>query len=308
MAWLNYHHLSYFHAVAHHGSVSAACEALHVSQPTISAQLKTLEQALGRPLFKRVGRRLALTDTGRTVYRYAERIFALGDELLDVISGGPGASGQPLTVGVSDAVPKLIAFELLRGVVEPQHAPPLICREGHLTDLLAQLARHELDLVISDAPLTPTVTVAAFGRLLGECGVCVLGSTTLTDRYRAGFPQSLQEAPLLLPTRASMLRREIDGWLEREGLRVQVVGEFDDSALLKTFGQAGHGLIFAPAAIEAAIRAQYQLHRVGTATGIETKFYGLTLERRSKHPAIQALYDRASSTVFAPQEDQPSSR
>ena len=274
MEWLNYHHLLYFWVVACHGSVTRAAAELRLAQPTVSTQLRTLEEVLGEKLFARTGRRLVLTDVGRLVFRYADEIFGLGRELLETVKGRPTGQPMRLTVGIADAVPKLIAYRLLGPALTGAEPVRIICREDKPDRLLAELAIHELDLVLSDAPIGPTTKVRAFNHLLGECGVTFFGTPALARTCRRGFPRSLGGAPMLLPTDNTALRRSLDDWFESEDIRPRVASEFEDSALLMAFGQAGMGLFPAPSAIERQVRSQYGVVVVGRLDAVCERFYG----------------------------------
>jgi LysR family transcriptional activator of nhaA len=298
MEWLNYHHLLYFWAVAREGSVTRASEQLGLAQPTVSGQLKALEDALGEKLFTRVGRRLVLTDVGRVVYRYAEEIFSLGRELLDTLKDRPTGRPVRFTVGVADVVPKLVAHRLLLPALSLPEPVHVICREDKPERLLAELGVHALDLVLSDAPVGPGAMVKAYSHLLGETGVAFFGTEPLAAAHRRHFPRSLDGAPLLLPTDNTSLRRSIDQWLDHEGIRPRVVGEFEDSALLTVFGEAGKGLFPAPAAIEADVRARHDVRLVGRVPGLKERFYAISAERRIKHPAVVAISESARQRLF----------
>lgn len=298
MEWLNYHHLLYFWAVAREGSVTRASEQLHLAQPTVSGQLKALEEALGEKLFERTGRRLVLTDVGRVVFRYADEIFSLGRELQDTLKGRP--TGRPIrfTVGVADAVPKLIAYRLLLPALSLPEPVHVVCRDGKPERLLAELSVHALDLVLSDAPVGAEVKVKAYSHLLGETPVAFFGTEALAAAHRKGFPRSLDGAPMLLPTEGSSLRRSLDQWFDTEGLRPRVAGEIEDRALLKVFGQAGVGLFPAPVAIEAEVRAQFGVKLVGRVDAVKERFYALSAERKLKHPAVVAISRAARRKLF----------
>ena len=298
MEWLNYHHLLYFWVVARHGSVTRAAAELRLAQPTVSSQLRALEDVLGEKLFTRTGRRLVLTDVGRMVFRYADEIFTLGRELLDTVKGRPTGQPMRLTVGIADAVPKLIAYRLLQPALMVAEPVRIVCREDKPDRLLAELAVHGLDLVLSDAPIAPTTKVRAFNHLLGECGVTLFGTAALARAFRRGFPRSLGGAPVLLPTDNTALRRSLDDWFESEGVRPRVVSEFEDSALLMAFGQAGMGLFAAPAAIERQVRSQYGVVVVGRLDAVCERFYAISGERRLKHPAVVAISEAARQRVF----------
>jgi LysR family transcriptional activator of nhaA len=296
--WLNYHHLLYFWTVAREGSIVRAAAQLHLAEPTISAQITKLERALGAKLFQRAGRNLQLTETGRLVQRYADEIFSLGRELADAFRGRP--TGQPLrlVVGVPDVLPKLIVFRLLQPALTLSEPVRLVCREGKFEDLVASLATHELDVVLSDIPLTPSVRVKAFSHLLGQCGVAFFAAPTLARRMRRDFPRSLATAPLLLPTEATTLRRLLDQWFDEQGMRPTIAAEFQDSALLKVFGQEGLGVFPAPAAIVSEIQRQYRVRHIGTLDDLHERYYAISVERRLKHPAVVAISAAARQELF----------
>jgi LysR family transcriptional activator of nhaA len=293
MDWLNYHHLHYFWVVAREGSVTRAAELLHLSQPTISGQIRELENAFKAPLFARSGRGLALTETGQAVFRYAEDIFSLGREIMDLVSGRPSGRPVRLRVGVVDVMPKLIAHLLLEPALHLPEPLRVVCMEGKLDELAAELTIHNLDVVLSDTPLPPTVKAKVFNHLLGQCGVVVVGAPKLRDAYRAGFPKSLDGAPFLLPAEGTALRRSLDLWFDGHGVRPMIRGEFEDSALLKTFGRAGEGLFAVPDAAERDVRRNYGVRRVGRAAGLRERFYAVSVERRLKHPAVVAISNQA---------------
>ena len=299
MEWLNYHHLLYFWMAAREGSISRASEELRLSQPTLSAQIRTLEEALGEKLFARVGRNLVLTDMGRIVFRYADEIFSLGRELMDTVQGRP--TGQPVrfTVGIADVVPKLVAYRLLEPALQLAEPVRLICREDKPDRLLAALALNELDLVLSEAPIDPTIKVQAYSHVLGECGVTFFGTAALTKAYRPKFPQSLTGAPVLLPTDQSVLRRSLERWFAAEEIYPVIVGEFEDSALLKVFGQIALGVFAAPSVIEKEVKRQYGVQVIGRVESVRESFYAISVERRIKHPAVAAIAETAQQKLFS---------
>ena len=288
MEWLNYHHLHYFWVVARAGSIARASEELRLSQPTISNQLKTLEAALGHQLLERRGRGLVLTDVGRTVQRYADEIFRTGRELQQALKGVPSRERIAFSVGVADVIPKLVAERMLQAAIDAVKDVHLVCREGPLPTLLASLALHELDVVLSDRPAPETVRVTAFAHLLAECGVVFLAAPGLAH-LRKGFPASLDGAPVLLPAAGTSLRQELESWFEARGVKPQVTGEFDDGALLKAFGARGMGVFAEPAMIEKEVCAQYGVAPVGRTDEVQERFYALTVERRLRHPAVAAI-------------------
>ncbi len=298
MNWLNYHHLHYFWVVAREGTIARACERLHLTQPAISKQLRQLEQAIGEKLFKRVGRNLALTETGEIVFRYADEIFSIGEELTEVLRGKPARRESRLIVGIADVLPKLIAYRLLEPVLHLSESVHLICDERGLVELLGDLAQHRLDVVLSDSPLPPTVNVRAYNHLLGECGVSILGAADLAQRFRRGFPASLEQAPLLMPTPKSMLRRSLDHWMESQNIRPEIRAEFDDAALMKVFGQAGAGLFPVASAVEKDTCEQYRVQLVGRLEAVRERFYAISVARRLTHPALRAITRTAYDSLF----------
>lgn len=298
MDWLNYHHLLYFWTVVREDGVAHAAKALRLSQPTISGQVRALEEALELKLFDRAGRKLALTDDGHLVFRYADEIFHLGRELLDTIKGRPTGRPLKLRVGVSDGLPKLVAHRLLVPALRMEQPVHVICHGDKTERLLAQLAVRGLDLVLSDAPVGGNVKVKAFNHVLGECGMSFFAVPELARKYRRSFPQSLDGAPLLLPTEDSLVRRALDHWFESLEVRPRIVAEFDDSGLLKSFGQGGEGIFVAPSVVESSVRKQYGVHIVGRTDQVVERFYAITVERRIKNPAVVAISDSAKQNLF----------
>ncbi len=298
MEWLNYHHLYYFWVVAKQGSIARAVDELLLAQPTISGQLHQLEEALGEKLFVRVGRGLALTEVGQLTFRYADEIFSLGREMQDVLKGRP--TGRPIRfrVGVSDLVPKLIAYRVLQPAMHMADPIHLVCREDTPEVLLTELANHQLDLVLMNGPVPASIRIKAYSHLLGSCGVSVFGTPELAQTYKRGFPKSLDGATFLLPVDGSELRRAVDQWFNSHDIRPQVAGEFDDSALLKTFGEAGDGLFFSPTAIEKEVRAHYNVSVVGRIEELAERFYAISVEKKLKHPAVVAITEAAREALF----------
>jgi LysR family transcriptional activator of nhaA len=294
MEWLNYHHLLYFWTVAREGTVARASKTLGLAQPTISGQLKTLEDTLGEKLFVRSGRRLVLTETGQTVFRYADEIFSLGRELQDTLKGRPTSRSLRLMVGIANFVPKLIVYRLLQPALDLPEPVRLVCREGQPERLLADLAVHSLDVVVTDTPLAPTVKIRAFSHLLAECGVTIFGTEALAKKYRRNFPRSLDRAPLLMPSDTSALRRSLEEWFRAEEIRPNIVGEFDDSTLLKVVGEAGLALFPVPTLIAPDVTRQYKVLRIGELSAVRARFYAITAERRITHPALVAISASAS--------------
>lgn len=299
MDWLNYHHLLYFWTVAKEGGVSRAAESLHLAQPTLSSQIKKLEKSVGHALFERSGRTLALTETGQLVFRYADEIFGLGKELTDVLNSRTVENKSRFLVGVQGAIPKLIAYELLRPALESNgNEYQLVCFEGKIKELLGELALHRLDVVIADRPLTPDTNVRAFNHLLGKCGVTVYGSGRLARKYKQNFPESLSSAPMLLPTQNTSLRRLLEQWFEENNIHPIIGHEFEDSAVMKVFGQSGHGLFVTPTAIEKEVCRQYSVKVVGRIPEVVERFYAISIEKRLKHPAVLKISESARARLF----------
>jgi LysR family transcriptional regulator, transcriptional activator of nhaA len=297
--WLNYHHLHYFWVVAKEGGITAAAEKLHLAQPTLSSQIQKLEKSLGVKLFDRVGRGLVVSDMGQIVFRYADEIFSLGRELAETIQGRPTKDVIKLVVGVPDVVPKLIVYHLLKPALALEDKVQIVCYEGKLQELLADLAVHRLDIVLADSPISPHLNIRAFNHLLGECGVSVLGISNLAKIYKKGFPASLENAPMLLPTQNTPLRRGLEEWFDRHGIHPEIRHEFQDSAVLKVFGQAGEGLVVVPTATEQDVSKQYGLQLVGRIPQIIERYYAISVERRLKHPAVVAICESARTELFA---------
>ncbi len=298
MDWLNYHHLLYFWSVAKHGTIAKACEELRLAQPTISAQIRELENALGERLFARAGRHLALTEMGRMVFTYAEEIFSLGHDLMNTVKGRGTGKPLRLAVGIADVIPKLLASQLLKSAFTPAQPTRIVCWENKLEQLLADLATHALDLVIADTPAPPHIRVQVYNHFMGESGVTLFGTAKLASRYRRNFPRSLTGAPVLLPTVNATLRRLLDAWLVRHEIHPTLVGEFEDSATLKTFGQEGYGLFPGSATMEKKICRQYHVQVVGRLDSVTQRFYAITVERRLKHPAVLAIIDKARHEIL----------
>ena len=295
MSNLNYKHLHYFWVVAHEGSMTRAAERLGVAVQTISGQLSLLERSLGKALFVSQGRGLALSDAGRTALGYADQIFQLGEALQEAVRAQDSGSALRLRAGISDGIPKLLAYRLLAAVLAMPEDVRLICSEGGFEPLLGELALHHLDLVLTDRPAPVGGNLKVFSTYLGEFPAGLFGSAALVERYLAGFPQSLNGAPLFLPTRQSALRSRIDRWIENNDIRPRVIGEFQDSALLTTFGRAGLGLFPAPLALTDQIAEQLAAHPLGEMAGVSEQIYAISNERRIRHPAIEVLCSSSPS-------------
>lgn len=296
MEWLNYHHLLYFWTVARTGSIAAASEELRLAPPTISNQLRKLEETLGEKLLRRSGRRLVLTDMGRIAMRYADDIFSLGREFADAMKDRP--TGRPLrfSVGIADVLPKLIAYRLLEPALASRTPVRIICREDRPDHLLADLAIHELDLVLSDAPVSPAANIRAFSHPLGECGVSFFASPKM-PLPEGRFPKLLDGVRFLVPTENAAFRRSLDEWLRSADVRPNVVGEFEDLALLHVFAEHGFGVFASPSVMDSQVR-QYGFRRIGHTEAIRLRFYAISMERKLEHPAVVAVCNAARRKLF----------
>ena len=298
MRHLNYSHLHYFWAVAREGSIAKASQSLHLTPQTISGQLKLLDEAVGQPLFNRVGRRLVLSDMGRVVFKYADEIFSVGAELANVVRSNQTAGPTTLNVGVVNSMPKLIAERIIAPAMMAEEPIRVRCHESSLEQLLSELAVHRLDIVLSDQPMPDGLGLKAYNHRLGESGMSFFAAKAGASRLRAKFPQSLNDAPMLLPSQNSALRRRLDDWFESQQLYPRITGEFDDSALLKAFGEAGAGIFAGPTAIEAEICRMYRMAVIGSTAEIRERYYAISPERRLSHPAIVMITDTARSSLF----------
>ena len=298
MANLNYKHLRYFWMVAKSGGIARASERLHLTPQSISGQLRELEEQLGAELFRRAGRGLELTDTGRRILSYAEEIFTLGDELLEVVKNESARTSLPFRVGIADSVPKAVTYWLVEPALRLDEPLRLICREGRLASLLADLAVHRLDMVIADRPMPANLNVRGYSHLLGESTLTVFGARALLDALPGKFPAVLDGVPFLMPGEDVAVRPRLAQWFESQKLHPRIVGEFDDSALLAAFGQAGAGLFVAPTAIADYVREQYRVEALGEIDGVTEQVYAITTERRLSHPAIVAISQTAQQEVF----------
>lgn len=295
LAPLNHRHLHYFWVVAKEGGISRAAARLGVAVQTISSQLKELEQTLGTALFTQEGRRLVLTEAGRTTLHYADQIFLLGAQLQETLQAQGETHRLRLTVGISDALPKLIAYRLLEAALHLPQGLRLICQEGEFDELLADLALHKLDVVLTDRPAGSRPNLRVFSHPVGECRIGFYATPALADRLGPGFPASLEGAPLLLPTRDTALRSRIDAWLSARNLHPDVVGEFEDSALLMTFGRSGLGLFPAPSLLAANLAEQFGAQAVGEMEDVREQYYAISNERRIRHPAVEAIRQGAAA-------------
>jgi len=295
---LNYKHLKYFWVVAKAGGIARAAQQLHITPHTISGQLGEFQETLGVELFRRAGRGLELTDAGRRILGYAEDIFAMGDELLEALRDDTVKRILPFRVGIADSVSKSVAYQLVEPALRLEAPVRLVCREGRLTSLLAELAIHRLDMIIADRPMPPNLNVRGYSHLLGESGLTVFGTVGLAQGLAGAFPAKIDNAPFLLPGEDVAIRHKLIQWVEAKGLRLRIVGEFDDSALVKSFGQAGAGLFVAPTAIAGHVCEQYKVVEVGRIDAVIEQVYAITTERRITHPAVVAISKAARQNVF----------
>ena len=296
---INYKHLYYFFMVAREGGVARASERLHLTPQTISGQIGLLEAYFGVDLFIRVGRNLELTETGRLVSSYADEIFSLGDELEQLVHQLPGELPLLFRVGVVDGVPKSIAHRILGPALQMPEMVRMVCREASLNTLLAELAVHRLDLVLADRTIPSTVSTRGYSHKLGECAVSFFAAEKLKNKLAGDFPQCLEGAPILLPTTGSQLRSNIDQWLDKYRVHPRIVAEFDDSALMKAFGQKGAGIFIAPSVIEAEVELQYEVTAIGQSAEVKEHFYAISVERRVTNPIVSAVVDAARQSLFA---------
>lgn len=297
MSKLKYKHLRYFWMVARSGSIAKAAEQLHLTPQSVSGQLTEFAETLGVELFRRVGRRLELTDTGSRVLRHADDIFSAGDALLDLVRDQAATQVSTFRVGVSDSVSKAVACQLVAPALALDQPTRLVCREGRLSALLADMAVHRLDLIITDRAMPSHLSVRAYSHLLGESELGVFATAALADTLTGPFPECLNHAPLLLPGEDVAVHARLMQWLHTHVPRLRVVGDFDDSAMIKAFGQSGAGLFFAPAAIAAAICAQYGVVMLSTIPALREQVYAITTERRISHPATQAIRQAAREAL-----------
>lgn len=298
---MNFKHLHYFWVTAKAGGVVKASEQLHLTPQTLSGQIKQLEERLGRQLFRKAGRKLELTDDGRVALRYADDIFALGQELEEALrarrTGGTQVS--EFRVGIEDALAKTVAYRLLEPALHLDEPVRLICIEGQFNDLMAQLALHRIDLVIADQPLTSRLSVKAFNHPLGSSAMSFYASPGLKQTLTAPFPACLNGAPMLVPGGNSSVRPQFEAWLTRHQLQPRVVGEFNDGALMKAFGREGGGVFISPSVCEAETAGQYGVDVIGRSDEITENFYAISAERRITHPAVRAITHAARGALFS---------
>lgn len=294
---LNYKQLHYFWRVAKAGSIARAAEQLRLAPQTISAQIGTLEDALETELFRRVGRRLELTAAGHLTLTYADEIFQIGKELEETVRNRPGGGDMLFRVGVADVVPKSIAYRLLAPALGGAGRVRLICREDKLERLFAELAIHKVDLVIADRPLPSELGVKGYSHSLGRTPIAFFAKPSLALRHREGFPRSLDGAPMLMPSEGATMRGALTRWFNAHQIEPRIVGEFDDSALMKAFGGAGAGIFPAPEILADEIREQYAAEMIGRADSVTARYYAISVERKLTHPAVLAISEAATAAL-----------
>jgi LysR family transcriptional activator of nhaA len=299
---LNYKHLHYFWIVAREGSIARASHILHLTPQTISGQLRLFEKSIKTQLFEKKGRGLCLTDGGQLVLRYANEIFALGQDLQDTLQGGEAGRKLRVVVGILDSIPKEIAYNILQPALKFGQDLALTCIEGSLEKLVAELAVNRLDVVLADMPLTASYNIKAFNHFLGESSISFFASPDKAVAYRKRFPRCLHDAPMLMPTDTSYSGRAVRQWMRDMDLTPKIKGYFDDSALLKAFGKAGEGIFFMPSIIEKQVTRDYNVKVIGTITDVTEMYYAITLHRTISHPAINAIYEAAKTRMFSHRE------
>jgi LysR family transcriptional regulator, transcriptional activator of nhaA len=299
MEWLNYHHLLYFWVVAKRGSIAQASRELRLAHPTISAQIRQLEEVLGDKLFERTGRRLVLTEFGRVAFGYAEEIFLLGREFMDAAKKRPRGRPIRFVVGVSDALPKSVVYRILEPVFRLEEDLRVVCREDRSPEeFMAELAMHTIDVLLSDAPARPGTSIRAFSHPIGECGTAFLAAPELATACRGGFPRSLDGVPFLLPGGNSALRQTLEEWFESLRIRPKIVAEFDDAALSEIAGEAGLGVFAVPDVVDKKLQQRYKVQLISRVRDVQQRFYAISIERKIRHPAVAAISDAARKNIF----------
>ncbi len=296
---INLKHLRYFWAVASYGSLTKASEALHLTPQTISGQLRDLEESLGKKLFRREGRNLALTETGRMAFSYADEMFQIGLELQDVLDGQTLGVKITVKIGVAMIVPKLLAYRVLAPALEMSESTNLICHEAPLVDLLADMSVHKLDAVLSDSPINPSLNVRAYNHSLGGSGITFFATPKYAKKLEKDFPQNLHDFPFLMPSNSCSLRKKLEIWFEQQTIKPRVVAEFEDRALMKAFGERGTGVFTSPQTMENDVLEKYGVKVIGRTDEITEEFYLISPERRIKNPAITAITEAARTNLFS---------
>ena len=295
---LNFKHLHYFVTVAREGGIIRASERLHLAPQTLSGQVSQLEERIGVMLFNRTGRRMELTAAGKLALSYAEEIFQTGAELEEILRQGGETPFVTFRVGISDVVPKFVAHRLLAPVLDLPEAVRLVCQEDRLERLLAEMAIHRLDMVLADRPMPPGMEIKGYSHPLGESAVAIMASPVLARKLKGLFPGNLEGKPLLLPSKDSALHSSLPRWLERQGVWMRIAGEFDDSALMKVFGEGGAGVFPAATASLPDILEHYKLEQIGVIEEIRERYFLISPERRLTHPAARVVSEHARTGMF----------
>lgn len=290
---LNYKHLYYFREVATLGSIARACESLNLTPQTISGQLQLLEESLGVKLLRKQGRNLELTEAGQLARRYADEIFQLGSTMEQALRNHPSQQARLFRVGVVDVVPKTIAYKLMEPAMELTPQIHIVCTEGALPDLLGELAMHRIELVIADKPLPNNMAIKGFSHRLGSSSISFFAHTSIKEQLQGEFPHCLHNAPLLIPSEGTSVRHELMHWFHQQTLSPQIIGEFDDSALMRAFGFAGSGVFIAPSVQEDTFTQEPNIHCIGRADAVVEQFFAISVERRISHPAVLAITKHA---------------
>lgn len=298
MERFNYKHLHYFWMTAREGGIARASAKLHLSQPSISAQIKQLEDTLGVKLFQKHGRNLVLTDVGRVVHHYAEEIFGAGRDLLAAVKSNQPGRAIPLTIGVSNAVPKLVVCRLLRPLLHAAQAPRIVCKEDNTERLLGELATHAIDVIFADTPAVPHIRVKVFNHVLGKSDTAFFSNASKSASLKKRFPQSLHGAKMVLPTPNTALRRDLDTWFDTQRIKPDVIGEFEDPALMKVVGAESGALFPAPLAIADDVRRIYDVALIGRTADVQERYYAISAERRLTHPGVLAITNAAQDRLF----------
>lgn len=299
MEWLNFHHLRYFWTVARKGGVRKAADELHVSQPSISAQLRLLEDSLGEKLFKRSGRSLVLTEMGNLVLTYADEIFSAGRELMNAVKQRPGGRLLRLNVGMTDSISKLMGFEFLKPAIRFSEPVHVVCRMAAIEVLVNQLQAHRLDIVLADEPASSSLKAKTFNHRLGRSGVTFCAVPAIAKKLRRNFPQSLNGATALLPTENMGMRAVLETWFDTKGIHPRLLGEYEDSALMVFCATAGRGFTVVPTVVAREVLKHWGLRVIANVDECGTEFYAITAERRVKNPAAMAITEHAYSSLFA---------
>ncbi len=302
MRHINYNHLLYFWTVATEGSVRAAAHKLNLTPQTISGQLKLLEDVVGETLFERSGRGLKITPAGKLLEQHADEIFKLGSELTHRIKAKGLGQSSMLNIGIVNSIPKLISYRILQPLITREDTLKLSCCESDLEHLITSLAVHKLDVILSDRPMPTNLNVKAFNHLLGSSKLAFFGQPDLIKRQSQqqtnAFPAILKQAPVLMPLHTNALRGSLEAWFDEHKLNPNIVAEFDDSALLKAFGQAGTGFFAAPSVIAEHIETMYGVRKIGEANTIRENYYLISSERHIKNPAVLEITHRAKHQLF----------